>query len=170
MLLLLLWALYALSPCLVTAWMILYRCVGSCYVAASPATSPFLKTSVVGLLELSLLLVLCPLLGVGIMCLTFLCRDRLGCLPLLQGGRWCSTRVPVLVLSYCLMCLYLHVVWLLNLHRVNRWSYLAHGRHLKLQCIHRSLQDFILGSCRRIVLSFLCRRLGQSFQRPLEVF
>ena len=68
------------------------------------------------------------------------------------------------------MSLHLRVVRLLYLHIVNRWSSLAHGRHLKLQCIHRSLQDFILGSCRRIFLYFLCRCLSQSFQRPLEVF
>ena len=43
------------------------------------------------------------------------------------------------------MCLHLRVVWLLYLHCVNCWSSLANGRHLKLQCIHRSLQDFILG-------------------------
>ena len=170
LLLLLLQALHALPPCLVAAWLILYQCVASCYVDTAPAKSPLLKTSVVGLLKCYLLLVLCQLLGVGLLCLPLLCWGRLGCLPFMRGGRWGPTHVPVLVLSHSLICLNLRVVWLLHLHRVNRWSALAHRCHLKLQRIHRSLQDFILGSCRRIVFSFLCRRLGKSFQRLLEVF
>ena len=68
------------------------------------------------------------------------------------------------------MCFHLHVLWLLHLHHINRWSALAHGRHLELQRIHRSLHDFILGSCLRIIFSFLCHCLCQSFQRSLEVF
>ena len=170
LLLLLLRYLHYLSPCLVAAWLILYHCVGSCYVAAAPATYPLLKTSVVGLLKCSLLLVLCLLLGVGLMCLPLLCWGRLGCLPLLRGGRWGSTHVTVLVLSHGLICLHLRVLWLLHLHRVNRWSALAHGRHLELQRIHRSSHDVILGSYRRIVFSFLCLLLGQPFQRSLKVF
>ena len=98
LLLLLLRVLHVLSPCLVAAWLILYHFVGSCYIAAAPATSPLLETSVVGLLKCSMLLVLCPLLGIGLLCLPLLCWGRLGCLPLLQGGRWGSTHVPVLVL------------------------------------------------------------------------
>ena len=69
LLLLLMWELHALESYLVTAWLILYQCVGYCYVAAPPATSPLLKTAVVGLLKGSLFLVLCPLLGVGRLCL-----------------------------------------------------------------------------------------------------
>ena len=111
-----------------------------------------------------------PLLGVGRLCLSLLCWGRLGCLPLLRRGCWGSTHVPVLVLPHGLICLHLRVLWLLHLHRVKRWSSLAHGRHLELQRIHRSLQDFILGSCHRIVFSFLCRPLGQSFQSSLKVF
>ena len=170
MLLLLLRAFHALAPCLLAARLILYHCVGSCNVDAAPATSPLLKTPVVGLIKFSLLLVLCPLLWVGLLCLPLLCWGRLGCLPLLLGGRWGSTHAHVLLLSHFLMCLHLRVLWLLNLHRVNLWSALSHRRHLKLQRIHRSFQDFILGSFCRIVFSFLCRRLGQSFQRSLEVF
>ena len=94
-------------------------------------------------------------MGVGLLCLPLLCWGRLGCLPLLRGGRWGSTNVPVLVLSHCLICLHLRMLWLLHLYCVNRWSALAHGRHLELQRIHRSLQEFILGSCRHIVFSFL---------------
>ena len=44
----------------------------------------------------------------------------------LGGGIWWSTHVPVLVLSHCLMSLHMRVVRLLHLHRVNRWSSLAH--------------------------------------------
>ena len=171
LLLLMLRALHELAPCLISAWLILYHCVGSCYIAADPATSPLLKTSVVGFLKCSLLLVLCPFLGVGLLCLPLMFWVHLGCLPLLRGGgHWGSTHVSVLVLSHCLICLNLRVLWLLHMNRVNLWSALAHGRHQKLQRIHRSLQDFILGSCRRIVFLFLCPLLGQSFQSSLEVF
>ena len=170
MLLLLLLVLHALAPVLVTAWLILYHCVVSCYVATDPATSPLPKTAVVGLLEGSLLLVMCPLLGVGRLCLPLLRWGRLGCLPFLRGGRWGSIHVHVLVLPHVLICLHIRVLRLLHMHRVKRGSALPHGRHLELQCIHRSLQCFILGSCRRIVFTFLCRRLGQSLQRLLKVF
>ena len=170
LLLLLLQAFHALAPCLLVAWLILYHCVGYCCISAAPDTSPLLKTTVVGLLKFSLLLVLCLLLGVGLLYLPLLCWGRLGCLPLLSGGCWGYTHVPVLVFSHGLIFLHLGVLWLLHLHRVNCWSTLAHGRHLELQRIHRSLQDFILVSCHRIVFSFLCHRLGQSFQRSLKVF
>ena len=40
MLLLLLLALHAPAPGLINAWLILYHCIGSCYVAADPAKSP----------------------------------------------------------------------------------------------------------------------------------
>ena len=72
LLLLMLRALHELAPCLISAWLILYHCVGSCYIAADPATSPVLKTADVGLLEGSLLLVLCILLGIGRLCLPLL--------------------------------------------------------------------------------------------------
>ena len=130
LLLMLLRELHALAPCLVTAWLILYHCVGSYYVAADPATSPLSKTSIAGLLKGSLLLLLCPLLGVGWLYLPLLCWARLGCLPLLRGGRWGSIHVHVLVLPHVLIYLHLRVLRLLHLHHVKRWSALAHGRHL----------------------------------------
>ena len=102
LLLLLLLVLHVLAPGLVTAWLILYHCVGSCYVAAAPATSPLSKTAVVGLLEGSLLLVLCPLLGVGRLCLSLLRWSRLERLPMLRGGRWGSIHFHVLVLPHIL--------------------------------------------------------------------
>ena len=136
----------------------------------APATSPFPKTAVVGLLKCSLLLVLCPLLGIGRLCLPLLCWGRLGWMPFLRRGLWGSIHVHVLVLPHVLIYLHLCVLRLLHLHRVKRWSALSHGRHLELQCIHCSLQDFILRSCRRIIFPFLCRRLGQSFQHSLKVF
>ena len=139
LLLMLLWVLHALAPYLVAAWLILHHCVGARYVAASPDASPLLKMSVVWLLISSLLLLLLPLLGVLRLCLPLLCWCRLGCLPFLRGGQWWSTHIPVLVLSHCLMSLHLRLVWLLHLYRVCCWSSLAHGRHLKLQCIRRSL-------------------------------
>ena len=123
-------ALHALAPCLVTAWLILYHCVGSCYVDTAPATSPWSKKAVVGFLKGSLLLVLWPFLGVGWMCLPLLCWVRLVCLPLLHRGRWGSIHVHVLVLPHILICMPVRVLRLLHLHRVKRWSALAHGRHL----------------------------------------
>ena len=130
--LLLLWELHALAPCLVTAWLILYHCGGSCYIAVVPATSPWSKTAVVGLLKGSLLLVLWPFLGVRRLCLPLLCWGRLGRLPLRHGGRWGSIHLHVLVLPHVLICLHLRVLRLLHLHRVKHWCALDHGRHLEL--------------------------------------
>ena len=123
--------------------------------------------AVVGFLEGSLLLVLCTLLVVGRMCLPLLYWGRFVHMPLMRGGFWGSIHVHILVLIHVMIFLHLRVLRLLHLHRVKRWSALPYGHHLELQCIHHSLQDFILGSCRRIVLSFLCRCIGQSFQRSL---
>ena len=55
------------------------------------------------------------------------------------GGRRWPTHITVLVPSRYLLRLHLRLVWLLYLHGVYYWSSLAHGRHLKLQCIHCSL-------------------------------
>ena len=122
------------------------------------------------MLEGSLLLVLYPFLGVGRLCLPLMLWGRLGFLPLIYGGRWGSIHVHVLVLPHVLICLHMRVLRLLYLHCVSRGSAWPHGRHLELQCIHRYLHDFTLGSCRRIVFTFLYRSLGQSFQRSLKVF
>ena len=98
LLLLLMWVLHALDPFLVTDWLILYHCVGSCYISAAPDTYPWSKTASVGLLKGYLLLVLWSLLGVRRLCLPLLCWGRLGCIPFLSGGRWGSIHVHILVL------------------------------------------------------------------------
>ena len=54
------------------------------------------------MLEGSLLLVLCPLLGVGWLCLSLLRWSRLERLPMLRGGRWGSIHFHVLVLPHIL--------------------------------------------------------------------
>ena len=134
---------------------VLVRCCGPCHV-------PFVEDVGCWVAEMIPVVGIVSIAGVGLLCLPLLCWGCLGCLPLMWGGRWGSTYIPVLVFYHCLMCLHLHVLWLLHLYRVNRWSVLDLRSHLKLQRIHHSLQYFILGSCRRIVFSFLCRRLGQS--------
>ena len=135
LLLMLFLALHALAPCLVAACLIMYHCIRARYVASSPAASPLLKMLVFGLLISSLLLVLLPLMGILRLCLTFLCWYCLVCLPLIRGGQRWPTHINVLVPSRYLLRLHLLLVCLLHLHGVYCWSSLAHGRHLKLQCI-----------------------------------
>ena len=69
LLLLMLWGLYSLAPCLVAACMIIHHGIGPRYVAASPDASPLMKMLAVLLLIASLLLILLPLLGVLRLCL-----------------------------------------------------------------------------------------------------
>ena len=103
MLLLPLWALHELAPCLVAACLIMHHCFGPRYVALYPAASPLLKTLLVWLLISSLMLVLFPLPGVLRLCLPLLCLCRLLCLPLIRGGAkvahlyYCSSAVPLIV-------------------------------------------------------------------------
>ena len=138
LLLLMLWAFHVLAPCLVSTCLIMHHCIGPRYVASSPTAPPFLKTSVVWLLISSLLLVLLPFLEVLWLCLSFLCLCRLLFLPFILGDRRWPAYITVLMTFCYLLRLHLRLVWLLRLHGVYCWSSLAHGRHLKLQCIQRS--------------------------------
>ena len=103
MLLLLLWVLHSLAPCLVATCMIIHHGIGARYVDASPAASPLLKTLTVLLLITSLLLILLPLLGGLRLCLPLLCLCRLLCLPLILGGqRWPADITVMVTLHYLL--------------------------------------------------------------------
>ena len=138
LLLLMLWVLHALAPCLVAACLIINHCIGA-HVSSSPAASPLLKTMTVCLLITSLLLISLPLLGVLRLCLPLLCLCRLLCLSLIWGGQRWPAYVNFIVTSRYLLRLYVRLLWWLHLHSVYCWASLAHGRHLKLQCIYRIL-------------------------------
>ena len=98
-----------------------------------------MKKLAVLLLIASLLLIVLSLLGVLRLCLPLLCLCRLLCLPLIWGGRRWPADISVMVTPRYLLRLHVRLMWLLRLHGVYFRDYLAHGRHLKLQCIYRSL-------------------------------